>query len=114
MARILLVEDYELVLRYLCEAIHAAGHQADCVATKREAEAKLAAGRYDALCTNIRLPDGSGHELAIKASDLGIKVVLMTGHPDEVVALSIAEVAHLEKPFRAEELLHLIEHTLGA
>src|SRR5689334_2519310 len=38
MARILLVEDHDLVHRYLCDAILAAGHQAACVKTKDEAE----------------------------------------------------------------------------
>lgn len=114
MARILLVEDYDLVRHILCDAIAESGHRAHCVITKEEAEASLAAGPYDLVICNIRLPDGSGIDVAGKAADRGIHTVLMTGHPDEIQALVISGIAHLKKPFRLDEFVQLIEDRLGA
>ena len=114
MARILLVEDYDLVRNILFDAIIETGHSAQCCTTKEEAEASLAAGPYDLVICNIRLPDGSGVDIAAKAADHGIRTVLMTGHPDEIQALLISGIAHLKKPFRLEEFVQLIEDRLGA
>ena len=113
MARVLLVEDHDLVRRFLCDAIKHAGHEAQCVGTKAEAEEALALGSHDLVLANVRLPDGSGHDVAATANGLGVKTVLLTGHPDEALALEIAEVTHLRKPFKLTELTGLIESVLG-
>ena len=102
MARVLLVEDHDLVRRFLCDAIQQAGHEAECVGTKAEAEGALAPGSHDVVISNIRLPDGSGYDVAAKAGWLGIKTVLITGHPDEALALEVAQVTHLRKPLSAD------------
>ena len=112
MARILLVEDHHVLYRMLCEAIEDAGHEAECVQTKTEAEAKLTASAYDLVICDVRLPDGSGHDLASRAADLGIRTLLMTGHPDEATALTISRVAHLQKPFRLIDFITFIERNL--
>ena len=114
MARILLVEDYDLVRTVLSDAIGAIGHSAHGVVTKEEAEAALVAGPYDLAICNIRLPDGSGLDVAASAADRGIQTVLMTGHPDELQTLLISGIAHLKKPFRLGEFVELIETRLGA
>jgi DNA-binding NtrC family response regulator len=113
MARILLVEDHDLVHRYLCDAILAAGHQAACVKTKDEAERELASGGFDLVVCDVRLPDGSGHDLAIKAAGIGIKAVVITGHPDTVHELASAGIAHLSKPFRIIDFMKLLEESLS-
>ncbi|MBV8167961.1 MAG: hypothetical protein JO021_14290 [Alphaproteobacteria bacterium] len=99
--------------RFLCDAIHHAGHEAECVGTKAEAEAALAPASHDLVLSNVLLPDGSGHDVAAKATELGIRTVLLTGHPDEALALEIAEVTHLRKPFRLTELTGMIERLVG-
>jgi len=106
MARILLVEDHDLVHRYLCDAILAAGHQAACVKTKHEAERELASGNFDLVVCDVRLPDGSGH-------DLGIKAVVITGHPETAHDLASAGIAHLSKPFRIIAFMKLLEESLA-
>lgn len=98
----------------LGEAIQVAGHAVDCVATKREAEHQLSVGSHDLVICNVKLPDGSGHELAEKATRLGIKTVIMTGHPDEIEAMTTAGIIYLQKPFRLTELGKLIDDHLGA
>jgi DNA-binding NtrC family response regulator len=113
MARILLVEDHDLVHRYLCDAILAAGHEAACVKTKTEAERELASGDFDLVVCDVRLPDGSGHELAVSTAELGIKAVVITGHPETVYQLASAGIAHLSKPFRILDFMKLIEEGLA-
>jgi DNA-binding NtrC family response regulator len=113
MARILLVEDHDLVHRYLCDAILAAGHQAACVKTKDEAERELATGKFDLVVCDVRLPDGSGHDLAVRAAGLGIKAVVITGHPETAHDLASAGIAHLSKPFRIIAFMKLLEESLA-
>ena len=109
----MLVEDHDLVHRYLCDAILAAGHKAACVKTKDEAERELAFGNFDLVVCDVRLPDGSGHDLAVRAADLGIKAVVITGHPETVHELTSAGIAHLSKPFRIKDFIKLIEESIS-
>lgn len=113
MARVLVIEDHELVHRYLCEAVRTAGYRARCVRTKAEGEAELASGGIDLVVCDIRLPDGSGNDIAARAAAMGIKTILMTGHPDTIAALASDQIAHLRKPFRLGHLMKLIEHHLA-
>jgi two-component system, OmpR family, response regulator len=113
MARILLIEDYDLVRNILADAIEETGHTGHNVRTKAEGDAALDAEPYDLVICNIRLPDGSGLDIASKAAELGVQTVLMTGHPDEIQALLISGIAHLKKPFRLEEFVQLIQERLG-
>jgi CheY-like chemotaxis protein len=46
MARILLIEDHEIIRRMLCDSLKDLGHRADCVQTKAEAEQALATRIY--------------------------------------------------------------------
>ena len=103
MARVLLVEDHELVHRMLCDAIVAAGHTADCVRTRAETLAAIATRGYELLVCDLVLPDGSGHDLVMAAGQYGMKILLMTGHPDEAKALRAQGIPCLLKPFRLEE-----------
>jgi DNA-binding NtrC family response regulator len=114
MARVLIAEDYDIVRTTLGEAIQLAGHTVQCVATKREAEDLLSPGSHELLICNVKLPDGSGHELAAKAASLGMKSVMMTGHPDEIEAMTTAGIIYLQKPFRLDQLSKIINDYLGA
>ena len=113
MARLLLIEDYEIVLQYLSDAVQTLGHTVQSVRTKAEAEAALSSGGFDLVICNVQLPDGLGTDVAARAADMGIKAILMTGHPDSMTALAIDRIAHLRKPFRLEELVKLIQDHLG-
>jgi DNA-binding response OmpR family regulator len=114
MARVLLVEDFDLLNSFLCEAVSQVGHDVhcDCVRTKAEAEELLKTQNYDLLISDVLLPDGSGHELAALATDLGIKTVLITGHPNEVRALRVSRIGYLIKPFRQDDLAKVLSEIL--
>ena len=114
MAHILLVEDYESVRDLLCEAIADMGHTADRASTKGDADALMGPCSHALVVTSVVLPDGSGHDLASKAVELGMKAVLMSGHPSELQAMQVAEIAHLQKPFHLDEFRQAIQDHLGA
>jgi DNA-binding response OmpR family regulator len=114
MARILVVEDQQLFGCFLCDAIEQAGHEAHCVKTKGDAEAALRPRSYDLTVCDVRLPDGSGHELASRAADFGIKTMLITGDPIEAGALASAGVPHLRKPFRMKDFVEQVKASLQA
>jgi len=114
MARVLLVEDYQGMRKLLCEAAEDAGHAIDCVETMREAEDLLSAGLYDLVICSVVLPDGSGVELAVRAADLGMGTVVISGQPDSLKAMTITGATHLKKPFNVEEFRKLLNDHLGA
>jgi two-component system, cell cycle response regulator CpdR len=109
MGRILLVEDHDQLHRLLCDVIAHAGHEADCVKTQAEALELLAPASHHLVVADVILPDGNGHSIAERAADLGIKSILMSGHPDELQALAIQQVIHLAKPFAIREFEQVLE-----
>ncbi len=99
--------------RLLCDVIRDAGHEADCVKTKGEAEALLAPDSYALVIANVILPDGKGHDVAALADQLGINTVLMSGHPDEIQAMIFSNIVHLAKPFSIPEFEQLLRQRLS-
>ena len=64
MTKVLLVEDHDLVHRFLCDVIKQAQHQADCVKTCVEALAALMPGSHCLAIVDVVLPDGTGYDIA--------------------------------------------------
>ena len=114
MARVLVVEDSDVVRTLLCSAIQEAGHTADCVLTQHEAEELFSGHLYDLVICKMVLPDGSGLALAVKAADLGMSTMVMRGHPGCLEVMTIAGVTHLQKPYGVAEFRKLIDDHLGA
>ena len=110
--KLLLVEDDEAVRATLCEAIQLEGYAVDCVASCADAQAALGRGRYALLITDARLPDGSGRDLASEAVAAGARVILLSGHPDELRGMPPGIVIGVAKPFRLAELMQAIAQTL--
>ncbi len=114
MARILLVEDDDGLQRFLREVLEQEGHAVDCVDTKARAEAALRASSYDLTLADVRLPDGSGHDVAVLTSAAGIPTLLMSGYPDEVTQLQASGIEHLKKPFRIGDLIVVVRRLLAS
>jgi DNA-binding response OmpR family regulator len=113
MAHVLLVEDHPGLHRLLCDVLQQQGHTTECVFTRAEAEAALRGSRYDLVVSDIRLPDGTGHDVAALAASIGTKALLMSGHPDEIAKLAGTGIGHLRKPFRVRQFTDLINDHLG-
>ena len=112
---ILLVEDDEQVCEIIGEFLRDSGYQVDVAGTVTAACSLLAGGRtYNLVVTDGRLPDGNGLMIAQRASEQSIKVIIISGFPQELAAAERAQYPVLAKPFRLAVLSNVISDTLSA
>jgi two-component system, NtrC family, nitrogen regulation response regulator NtrX len=112
---ILLVEDDEQVCDILGEFLRDSGYQVDVAGTVTAACSLLAGGRtYNLVVTDGRLPDGNGLMIAQRASEQSIKVIIISGFPQELAVAERAQYPVLAKPFRLAVLSNIISDTLSA
>jgi DNA-binding NtrC family response regulator len=112
---ILLVEDDEQVCDIIGEFLHDSGYQVDVAGTVTAACSLLSGGRtYNLVVTDGRLPDGNGLMIAQRASERSIKVIIISGFPQELAAAERAQYPVLAKPFRLTVLSKVIGDTLSA
>ena len=112
MASVLLVEDRDDVRELIRDTIETAGYMLDCASSWADGWRILASKKHDLVVADVRLPDGSGRDLARRAISLGKKAVLITGHPNEV-RRARPEIIYLRKPFLMRTLLRAIEQHVG-
>lgn len=112
MASVLLVEDRDDVRELIRDTIQTAGYVLDCASSWADGWRMLASKKHDVVVADVRLPDGSGRDLARRAISLGKKAVLITGHPNEV-RRARPELVYLRKPFLMRTLLKAIEQHVG-
>ena len=109
--RILLVEDDVAITTVIRVAVEGEGAKLDAVSTLAERDRMLAKNHYDAIITDVILPDGNGlHNLAqIVASPSGIipVVVLSAQNTLDTAVRAESEGAfdYLPKPFDLDELI---------
>jgi signal transduction histidine kinase/CheY-like chemotaxis protein len=107
-ARILLVEDEDIVQRVLAKQIVALGHEVKCVDRASDALDLLEVEAFDVLLSDVGLPGIDGGSLAATVRELHpqMRVILMSGYPGDHVASNpaLAGVPLLQKPFQPREL----------
>jgi len=116
-AKILVVDDERSILMLLKEALGQWDYQVTTAASATEALGILKSELFDALITDIRMPDMSGLELLreVKKQDESIEVVMMTGYPtiaSAVQALKEGAYDYLSKPLILDELRHLMSRMM--
>jgi len=112
--RILVVDDEKIKRITLADDIAAQGHEVVTAADGAEAIERLAAGRFDVVVTDLKMPKLDGIELLkqIKqgpAADM--EVIMMTAYgsiPVAVEAVKLGAFDFLTKPFRNEDILPLL------
>lgn len=113
--KVLVVDDTESVRFLLVRWLTTLGHEPVAAGTGKEALAQLEAASFDAVLTDVTMPDASGWEVlaAARAHQAGVPVVLMTGWNDGGPGREgLAPDGLLEKPFtidRVREVLAAIE-----
>ena len=112
-AKILVVDDEKSILLLLKEALTQWGYQVTTAASAVEGLELLKNGLYDAIISDIRMPDMTGLDLLreIRKQDETIEVVMMTGYPtiaSAVQALKEGAYDYLSKPLILDELRHLM------
>jgi CheY-like chemotaxis protein len=121
-ARLLVVDDEDLVREMLAEHLEDAGFGVMAVASATEALALLAAGEaVDALVTDLSMPGMDGVTLIRAAQERrpGLPAVLLTGYAGDGAALAVGGAVTgafslLRKPIHIHELVDRIQALLAA
>jgi DNA-binding NtrC family response regulator len=111
--RVLLAEDEETIAVTLRHALEDAGHQVTLAPDTRTAVKSLEQDP-DVVLTDIRMPGGGGMELLERSVELDPRrpVVLMTGYgtvEQAVEAMRVGAAHYMQKPFRNEAMVQLVE-----
>ena len=109
--RLLLVEDDALVADILRDILETE-YLVDCAASVSEARTLLRTSHVHLALVDSTLPDGNGSELDQLASDMGIRVIHMSGNPEPVAHQPTHRRPHLQKPFSAAVLLNTLRQVL--
>lgn len=112
---ILVVDDEKPILQVLTRILRKYGYSVDTAETGREAIEKMNKQSYDLALIDLGLKDMRGLELLriIGAHNPKMKKIIITGFTsEEKKARSEGADAYLVKPFKAEELLKIIQENL--
>lgn len=116
--RLLVVEDKESLRRLLVTALSEEGYEVASAEDVAGARARLAEGRFAAVLSDLKLPDGSGLDVlaAARAAAPTAPVIVLTGFGSvatAVEAMKRGAYDFLEKPVEIDDLARLLERALG-
>lgn len=116
-ARILVVDDDAAVRYTLLETLAALDASVDAARDGREALAKLDAGPYDLVLTDLRMPVVDGMTVLRHARKLARppRVIVVTAHGSErtaVEAMKEGAYDYFRKPFDVDEILAVVNRAL--
>ena len=122
MARVLIVDDTEIVRRALEKAVTRMGHFAVSTSDSVEALAMAVKDPPDLALLDFRMPRMGGAELfgEMRASlgDRCPKVLFVSATPPEEVKRSVEQIGrpagYVKKPFHLDDLVRIVEEALAA
>ena len=111
--RLLLVDDDPAVLRAYSNTLLRQGAQVETASNGRAAVDRLRDGAFDVVVSDISMPEMSGIEflMAVRAHDLDVPVILMTGEPSLESAMRAVEYGafhYLSKPVAPQQLWNTV------
>jgi DNA-binding NtrC family response regulator len=112
--RVLVVDDEESILRIHTRALIKHGYRVETALDGNAAMAALAQGPVDVILSDIDMPGMTGIQLLerVRAHDLDVPVVIITGTPSTATAMSAMEhgaLRYLVKPVDLTSLLKLVD-----
>jgi DNA-binding response OmpR family regulator len=105
--KILVIDDTEPLRLLLAQFFRTLGHEVVTLAGRGELSSALEAHVFDAVFTDVAMPDGSGWEVlaGVREARPGVPVVLMTGWSDgQQGPDGLVPDAMLTKPFGLEQV----------
>jgi CheY-like chemotaxis protein/glycine cleavage system H lipoate-binding protein len=116
-ARILAVDDEEIILNSFRKILVLAGYSIDTVEKGSEALGLIRKNDYDFIFTDLKMPEMDGVELTKAAKHLrpDIDVIVITGYASietAVETVSVGAMDYIEKPFTEDELLAFVNKAL--
>jgi DNA-binding NtrC family response regulator len=116
----ILVADDERSIRLMLETgLTLNGFRVDCVATGREALEAASSRRYDAVLSDVYMPDGTGLDVvnSLRSVDTNIPILLMTAQgsvENAVEAVARGATDFIGKPFEIAAVVALLRRYLEA
>ncbi len=120
MARILIVDDQEMMRDSLAATLAREGHEVVAAGDGPAAVARLSspsASRIDLLITDLRMPKMTGIELLAEAKRLrpDMAVLMMTAFASvetAIQAMKLGAYDYIQKPFNGDEIKLLVDRAL--
>jgi two-component system NtrC family sensor kinase len=119
-ARILVVDDEQMVRDFINRVLTGEGHKIDTVDNAADALKKIESQKYNLILMDIKMPgmNGVGLYKSIQeiSKSLAQRIVFTTGDvmgADTEKFLSEAKVARIDKPFDAEQLSRQVKRALS-
>ena len=112
--RVLVIDDEESLRHAITKSLRRAGYVVEAAATGREGVDRFSTGGFDAVLTDVRLPDLSGLDIAALLTEIDpeVPVLVMTGFGSVESALEAMRRGardYLQKPFEMADLLRVLE-----
>jgi two-component system OmpR family response regulator len=116
-ARLLVVEDEEMILELLSGSLRFAGFDVVTAVSGAEALRAVQASRPDLVLLDVMLPDGDGFEVVrrMRSSGPDVPVIFVTardGVRERVAGLALGADDYVTKPFSLDEVLERIRAVL--
>ncbi len=117
-ARVLVVEDNPAVREFIVRSLTSAGYAITAVADGQQALDALAKESFDALVTDIVMPNVDGIALALKAVRQfpDLRIIMISGYAQERMrAHNLDTLVHriIAKPFSLEEICGAVKDSLA-
>ncbi len=118
-ARLLIVDDEEIMREFLKEVLGEEGYSIDLACSGREAVDKMQVDQYDVIITDIVMPelDGLGVVAAAKRLPYEVAVVVMTGYASmetAVESMKLGASDYITKPFNIDQIRIIVSNALEA
>ncbi len=115
--RVFIIEDDPGVSEVVKLLLSREGYFVEGAGSVKEGLRRLAAGDFDVVVTDLKLPDGTGLDAVrlIHERDRTLPIILMTSYSSlesAIAALRAGAVDYIIKPFDNDELLHSVERAL--
>ncbi|WP_162003387.1 ATP-binding protein [Microvirga tunisiensis] len=116
-ARVLLVEDSEILQDVARTMLQNSGHQVDVAENGAEGVSAALSGNYDVVLMDVQMPIMDGlsatkHIRSVPGSEQFVPIIALTANtlPHELVAMRDAGMNdYISKPFRRDDLLEVID-----
>lgn len=114
--KMLVVDDEEDIAEYLATLLEFEGHEVDYVTSGKEALEKIAQNKYDAVFTDIVMPEMNGQALLRRLTQMkfeGKRVIVSGNFFPQAKSAVMRYDEVMDKPFTKNDLLRVLHNLFG-
>ena len=117
MAKILVVDNSEIIRSLLSDFLEELGHTVECAVNGQDGIDKAMADDYDAVFCDIHMPKKNGYQVYMEVSghNSDLPFIMTDSLPDDLADMAVNNGAHtcLTKPFTLEQVKRAIDEVLA-